>query len=208
VIHDIDNEGYHVPRGHPSLYQLYGNDYADAIVEGIPISYGKINDKPAKLWSVRQYQKLLPKFDHLPEENQRMWLYTTVFPSTVIGLYPDAIEIYMTIPNSAGTTDFIGASYALPDDRRETKIARYLTKRINMATDAEDESFVSWIQEGFKSSVFPEPKLSSLENGVRHLHKQIQAKIPVGNLKDQPNLGQVQAINQQMLHKSNESAEK
>ena len=34
VIHDIDNEGYHVPIGHPSLQQLYGLSYEDRIEEG------------------------------------------------------------------------------------------------------------------------------------------------------------------------------
>jgi len=28
-IRDVDNEGYHVPRAHPSLNDLYGNKYYD-----------------------------------------------------------------------------------------------------------------------------------------------------------------------------------
>ena len=71
MIHDIDNEGYHVPIGHPSLQQLYGQNYQDRIEHGISVSYGYINEKPGKLWSVRNYQKILPEFEHLPAGNQK-----------------------------------------------------------------------------------------------------------------------------------------
>ncbi|MEM7378388.1 MAG: aromatic ring-hydroxylating dioxygenase subunit alpha, partial [Pseudomonadota bacterium] len=83
VIHDIDNEGYHVPMGHPSLQQLYGQSYEDRIEHGLPISDATINDKPAKLWSVRHYQSLLPEFDHLPPHRQKSWWYVGLFPNAV-----------------------------------------------------------------------------------------------------------------------------
>ncbi|MBX2884244.1 MAG: aromatic ring-hydroxylating dioxygenase subunit alpha [Granulosicoccus sp.] len=60
VIHDIDNEGYHVPVGHPSLQQLYGKTYKDSFVEGISVSTAEINSRKAKNWSVARYQTLLP----------------------------------------------------------------------------------------------------------------------------------------------------
>ena len=200
IIHDIDNEGYHVPIGHPSLQQLYGQGYEDKIEHDIPVSYGYINDKPGKLWSVRNYQKILPEFEHLPAENQRLWLYTGIFPSMVIGFYPDMIEFYMSIPTSPTTSNYIGGAYALPDNRREVKLSRYLTGRINQSTEREDESFVSWIQEGIQSSVFPKLQLSSLEHGVKHLHNQIQQRIPVARLSKKPAAGTVAAINESMIN--------
>ena len=42
VIHDIDNEGYHVPIGHPGLQSLYGNDYKDLLMDDVPVSIGNI----------------------------------------------------------------------------------------------------------------------------------------------------------------------
>jgi len=200
IIHDIDNEGYHVPIGHPALQQLYGNQYEDLIDNDIPISYGVINDKPGKLWSVKHYQKILPKFDHLPEENQRLWLCRGIFPSMVIGFYPDMIEFYMSIPLSPDSSIYRGGSYALPDSRREVKLSRYLTQRINESTESEDESFVRWIQKGIRSSAFPAPKLSSLEHGVKHLHNKIQKQIPVANLAHEPATGMVAEINQTLCN--------
>ena len=199
IIHDIDNEGYHVPIGHPSLQQLYGQNYKDEIEHDIPVSYGYINEKPGKLWSVRHYQKMLPEFDHLPEENQRLWLYTGIFPSMVIGFYPDMIEYYMSIPVSPQRTEYMGAAYALPDSRREVKLSRYLTQRINQSTDQEDESFMRWIQKGIKSSAFPKLQLSTLEHGVKHLHQNIQKRIPVGRLVEEPGAEIVVELNQAMM---------
>ncbi|MBT5624092.1 MAG: Rieske 2Fe-2S domain-containing protein, partial [Proteobacteria bacterium] len=152
IIHDIDNEGYHVPTGHPALQQLYGKTYEDSEMGGVLVAQGQINDNPGRIWSVRQYQKLLPQFDHLPDHNQRAWLYFNIFPSMVIGLYPESIEFYMTLPNTVDSTWYLGASYGVPDDRREVKVARYLSARINKLTEKEDASFMRWMQLGMNSS--------------------------------------------------------
>ncbi|MEM7195791.1 MAG: SRPBCC family protein [Pseudomonadota bacterium] len=198
VIHDIDNEGYHVPVGHPSLQQLYGKDYIDEFVDGIPHSHGKLNDSASETWSVRNYLSLLPRFEHLPEDCQRTWQYIGIFPSMVLGLYPDSVEFYMTIPKSIDTTWYIGGTYHFPDDRREARAARYLTQRINRQTDEEDEDFVRWMQDGLQSSALPEQKLSSIESGVRQFHHAIQKIIPVTSLRNPPKAGEVRDINEQL----------
>ena len=198
IIHDIDNEGYHVPTGHPALQQLYGKTYEDSEMGGVLVAQGQINDNPGRIWSVRQYQKLLPQFDHLPDHNQRAWLYFNIFPSMVIGLYPESIEFYMTLPNTVDSTWYLGASYGVPDDRREVKVARYLSARINKLTEKEDASFMRWMQLGMNSSAFPKPKLSSKEENVRRFHKRIQSELPVAQLANEPKSGDVQNINHRM----------
>ena len=195
VIHDIDNEGYHVPVGHPSLQQLYGQSYVDRIEHGLPISDATINDKPARLWSVRQYQRVLPDFPHLPDHRQRSWWYIGLFPNAVIALYPEMVEFYMTIPVSVKQTRYLGQQFGLADDRRETKVARYLNMRINGITEQEDESFVRDMQEGMRSSVFPEPHFSSTELGVKYFHQRIQAQFPIAQLRDEPNPGTMRKLN-------------
>lgn len=198
VVHDIDNEGYHVPVGHPQLQELYGKHYSDHVIEGHPVSTARLNDKPGKSWSVRNYQQLLPQFDHLPEENQRLWFYISIFPNMVLGLYPDSIEYYMTIPVSTQKTILKGASYALPDSRRGMDAVRYLNRRINRITGDEDVSFVMRMHEGMKSSAFPEPELSSLESGVREFHHRIQAVLPVTRLKQSPGAEKMLEVNNAM----------
>ncbi|NKB62915.1 MAG: Rieske 2Fe-2S domain-containing protein [Gammaproteobacteria bacterium] len=199
VIHDIDNEGYHVPMGHPALQQLYGMHYEDGMVEDIAVSKAYLNEKPGKIWSVRNYQNLLPHFDHLPEENQKLWLYIGISPNMVLGLYPDSIEFYMTLPISTKETVYRGAAYALPDPRKGMDAIRYLNRRINTSTEKEDESFVNWMQEGLRSSVFEQRNLSTLESGVKHFHQYIMQQIPVGRLKHHPGNGNVTTTNHDML---------
>lgn len=198
VIHDIDNEGYHVPVGHPSLQQLYGQSYSDRIEHGLPISDAVINEKPATLWSVRHYQTLLPQFDHLPAHRQKSWWYIGLFPNAVIGLYPEMVEYYMTIPLSVNETRYRGQQFGLSDSRRETAASRYLSTRINGITEEEDESFVRDMQEGMRSSVFPEPTLSSVEAGVQYFHQKIQSQLPVARLCSEPAPGTLRQVNAQM----------
>ena len=198
IIHDIDNEGYHVPVGHPSLQQLYGKSYIDKIEHGIPISDATINEKPAQLWSVKNYQRLLPAFEHLPPHRQKSWWYVGLFPNAVIALYPDMIEYYMTLPVTVDSTRYIGRVYALPTSDRATKACRYLNLRINSITEQEDESFVVDMQQGLRSSVFPEPALSSTEHGVKHFHQKIQQHFPVATLRSEPAPSTVASINVSM----------
>lgn len=195
IIHDIDNEGYHVPVGHPALQQLYGPTYRDDCIGDIPVSSARINERLGRFWSVRNYQKLLPGFDHLPEENQKLWLYLGIFPNMVIGLYPDSIEFYMTLPITPDSTWFLGRAFALPDDRREVHAVRYLNRRINYFTDREDEQFVRAMQDGLRSSAFPEQTLSDKEQGVRNFHKAVQKVLPVARLADEPGPGRVTGCN-------------
>ena len=198
AIHDIDNEGYHVPLGHPALQQLYGKNYRDDSIGGVPVAYAYLNEQPGKLWSVRHYQKLLPAFAHLPRDHQRLWFYISLFPSMVLAIYPDSMEFYMSIPVAAGSTRRIGGAYALPDERREVRAARYLSARINRVTDREDDEFVRRLQHGMKSSAFPEPRLSSLEHGVREFHRAIQQVLPVAALAHAPRAGTLTRVNEEM----------
>ena len=101
----------------------------------------------------------------------------------------------MTLPESPTQTRYCSAAYGLPDNRRATRLTRYLNERINMRTEAEDESFVSWLQEGLNSSAFPEIKLSAIESGVRDFHKRIQGILPMANLKHAPPAGEIAETN-------------
>ncbi|HAO57800.1 MAG TPA: ring-hydroxylating oxygenase subunit alpha, partial [Alphaproteobacteria bacterium] len=88
---DVDNEGYHVPKAHPSLQDLYGKDYVDEpYVDGASLSIGKLNDKPRQFWSVREYRKLVSRLTHLPAPQNDSWIYIGIFPNSVIALYPDS----------------------------------------------------------------------------------------------------------------------
>ncbi len=199
-IHDIDNEGYHVPIGHPALHELYGETYKDTIENEIMVARGTISDRIARSWSVRHYQKLLPAFDHLPAQRQRIWFYFNFYPNLIFGFYPDMMEIYMTIPESIDTTRYISRTYALPDKRPETRASRYLNVRINTETADEDDAFVAALQKGMLSTAWQPPRLSTLEEGVRFFHHRIQRDLPVGQLEKPPFETEIPNINNKLLN--------
>ena len=204
IYHDIDNEGYHVPIGHPTLQQLYGLSYVDSYVKDIPVSKGRFNERVGNLWSVNHYRKLMPKFEHLPDDRQDLWLYIGFFPNLVLALYPEMVEIYMSIPCTPTRTEVIGKCYALPDERRGIEALRYLNRRINMITAGEDYFYMNAMQEGLKSSVFPKWTLSeTAETGIRAYHHAIQARLPVAKLENKPRPGTIAKLNDQLA--ANES---
>ncbi len=199
IYHDIDNEGYHVPIGHPTLHQLYGQSYTDSYVREIPISKGYFNQRIGNLWSVKNYRNLMPTFEHLSKDRHDLWLYIGVFPNLVLALYPEMMEIYMSMPVSLTQTNVIGKCYALPDNRRGIEALRYLNRRINMKTAAEDYFYMNSMQSGLNSSVFPQWTLSqTAETGIRAYHHAIQARLPVAKLKAKPQRGKIAEINDEL----------
>jgi len=206
AVRDVDNEGYHVPMAHPSLQDLYGQRYVDDPHNlGVSRSFAPFNEGAARLWSVRNYRKTLPPAEHLPAQNRRAWLYIGMFPNLVLTLYPDQIGFYQEFPVDTGRTMQRSAYYALPDDRREMRLARYLAGRIDRVTTREDTQLIIWSWESMQSSGFSGMILSDLEAGVRAYHDQLRRLIPVVNLEDEPALGSVAQINGSLVAARNVS---
>ena len=197
---DIDAEGYHVPVAHPALQQLYGHSYYDEVSDDdVGRSFGTFRDvEDTRLWSVRNYLKLLPEATQLPESHRRAWLYYGVFPSTSLELTPDSFSFYQVLPLSSGRSRMRGRSYALPDDRREMRAARYLHGRINEQTGREDFHLMALFSEGMRSSAFEGLLLSDLEYGVRANHDRLRKLMPVLNLETAPPHGQLAACNRDL----------
>ena len=195
IFHDVDNEGYHVPAAHPELQELYGRTYRDSEIEGIPFTTGVVDDYVAQHWSVARYKSLLPEFDHLPKENQRLWIYISVFPNLVFFFYPEKAGFYMSLPLDVNRTLIIDREFALPDQRRETRAARYLSRRIDEITGEQDRNLVQWMHEAVRSSVYPRNNLSQLEQGVARFHEDLKRRIPVMAFETPPSPGLLAATN-------------
>jgi phenylpropionate dioxygenase-like ring-hydroxylating dioxygenase large terminal subunit len=201
-VRDVDNEGYHVPMAHPSLQDLYGGQYEDRNLKfGVARSEGILNEGAGKLWSVRAYKKILPHVDYLPEKLQRTWVYYGIYPSTVFMLYPDSVGFYQEFPLAPDKTLQRFAYYARPDKRREMKLARYLSSRIDRETGREDAQLIVWSCEATKSSAYTDIILSDAEHGVRAYHDYLRTLIPVVNLQHAPAPGTLAITNQKMHSK-------
>ena len=200
-VRDVDNEGYHVPMAHPGLYDLFGQNYYDEpIAGGLSRSVGSFNSGDGRLWSVRNYKKLLHAKDSLDDTHQKCWLYIGVFPNLVFGLYPDSVIFYQEYPVENGKTIQRGGNYKYAEENREMKVSRYLSMRIDRLTSKEDEQLIKWSWEAAFSSAYDGVLLSDLEYGVKAYHDTLREYFPVLS-GSEPERGRLLQANERLLAK-------
>ena len=204
---DIDNEGYHVPIGHPELFDLVGATYTDQPLEGgLSRSFGAINQRKHRLERNRDYVAALPSESYLPESHQQLWIYWGLFPGFVLTLFPDQIEIYQIYPTGNQQSVMAGVTYALADDRAEMQQARELNRDINMDVGDEDIQLIEWAAAGMRSSAFDGVMLSDLELGVGSFQNQLREILPVVTLDQAPAAGSLKEVNEQLRSQANVAA--
>jgi len=204
---DIDNEGYHVPIGHPELFDLVGATYADQPLEGgLSRAYGVINQRKHRLQRNRDYVATLPEESYLPASHQQLWIYWGLFPGFVLTLFPDQIEIYQIYPTGNQQSVMAGVTYALPDDRAEMQQARELNRDINMDVGAEDIQLIEWAAAGMRSSAFDGVILSDLELGVASFQNQLREILPVVTLDQAPEVGSLKEVNERLRSQADVAA--
>lgn len=198
-VRDVDNEGYHVAMAHPALQDLYGMSYYDEpFVQGLCRSYATYNPHAGRRWSVRNYVRLAPSADHLPEPLRKAWVYHGLFPNAVIAATPELVQFYQEFPLSTGQTLLRGAIYRRPDEDRRTRLARYLAARIDRDTQTEDVQLTIWSNEAMTAKGFAGFYLSDLEYGVRTHHDHLRAVLPVLQLDRAPDEREMAAVNDAM----------
>ncbi len=197
----MDNylEDYHFVTGHPGLSALMERDYdREVLPTGTARLSHRMKDDPQRFWSVREYRKLVPAYDHLPEEQRRRWTYITLFPSVHLDILPDKMDFFQMLPTGPGQCVLRGRTYALPDDRRETRAARYLSFRINVQVQDEDNWLTHSVQGGLRSSAYDVGLLSDKEVAVKGFQDWIRAQLPVARLKAAPLAGTVARHNREL----------
>lgn len=183
-------EGYHIPPAHPGLQRLFGSHYRfETAPLGASHAGGPLRDASAtSSWSERHYLNLLPKVDHLAPEQQRGWFYYATFPNLAFDIYPDQIDYFQILPVAPGRAVSRSRAFALTDDRRAMRAARYLNQRINRDVGREDVMLVEGVQAGLASSGYGRGILSGKESRVRQFQDLIRAAIPLAD-SPAPSLG-------------------
>jgi phenylpropionate dioxygenase-like ring-hydroxylating dioxygenase large terminal subunit len=82
------------------------------------------------------------------------------------------------IPVSPTETLIREIAYAIPDDRREMRAARYLNWRINRQVNAEDTVLVERMQAGMVSESFTVGPLSEKEVALRNFCRRMRTMVP------------------------------
>jgi phenylpropionate dioxygenase-like ring-hydroxylating dioxygenase large terminal subunit/AcrR family transcriptional regulator len=197
----MDNylEDYHFNIGHPGLSALMERDYdREVATSGASRLSHRMKENPQRSWSVRHYEKLLPAFGHLPEELRRRWTYVTLFPNVSFDVFADKMDFFQMVPVAPGECLLRGRTYALPDERRETRAARYLSHRINWRVQDEDNELTLSVQGGLRSSAYEVGLLSDKEVVVKGFQDWIRDKLPVGKLHTAPPAGTVARRNRDL----------
>ncbi|HET9398638.1 MAG TPA: aromatic ring-hydroxylating dioxygenase subunit alpha [Sphingomicrobium sp.] len=195
TIADNYSDHLHIPVGHPGLTRLFGRNYRIEAKEWVDRMEGELVDKPSANPSERAYQKYLPEADHLPPSHRRKWLYYKLFPCVAFDIYPDQVDFMQWLPVSATQSVIREISYALPDERREMKAARYLNWRINRRVNAEDTVLITRVQKGMESAAYEAGPLGTSEVCLRSFARKLRAMIPEARLAEPPPPGWSRSAN-------------
>ena len=186
TIADNYSDGLHIPVGHPGLTRLFGRNYRVEAKEHVDRMEGDLIEKESAHPAERTYQKYLPRVAHLPDSHQRKWLYYKLFPNVAFDIYPDQVDFMQFLPVSATETVIREISYAIPDDRREMKIARHLNWRINRQVNAEDTELITRVQLGMHSPTYKAGPLGTSEVCLRSFAQKLRKLIPEARLDSPP----------------------
>ncbi len=175
---DNYSDALHIPIAHPGLTRLFGRGYGIEAEAHVDRMWGDLVERPSANLSERAYQRFLPRVDHLPEDKQRHWLYFKLWPNVAFDIYPDQVDFMQFIPVSPTETLIREIAYALPDDRREMKAARYLNWRINRQVNAEDTTLIARVQAGMASASYEPGPLGESEVGLKSFARKLRSFIP------------------------------
>jgi phenylpropionate dioxygenase-like ring-hydroxylating dioxygenase large terminal subunit len=186
TIADNYSDGLHIPVGHPGLTRLFGRNYRISAHEHVDRMDGELGEQPSDNPSERAYQKFLPAVDHLPASHRRKWIYYKLFPNVAFDIYPDQVDFMQFLPVSATDTVIREISYALPDERREMRAARYLNWRINRRVNAEDTQLIARVQAGMQSASYVPGPLGTSEVCLRSFAQKLRRLIPEARMERPP----------------------
>jgi carnitine monooxygenase subunit len=186
-------DALHVRVAHPGLDSLVRDTYRLSVDRGVDKIFASVDVPGRAGLAVELYRRLLPPVDHLPAERQKMWTYYRLFPGLMFDVYPDQIDFMQFIPLSPTTCILRDGAYALPDDRREMRLARYLNIRINRDVNREDQGLIERVQDGMGSSSFSAGPLGRNEICLRNFAERIRAAIPLARERAHPGRERLEA---------------
>ena len=189
TIADNYSDHLHIPVGHPGLTRLFGRNYRIEAKDHVDRMEGDLVEKDSANPSERAYQKYLPEVEHLPPSHRRKWLYYKLFPNVAFDIYPDQVDFMQFLPVTSTETVIREISYALPDERREMKAARYLNWRINRRVNAEDTELITRVQLGMQSPTYQAGPLGTSEVCLRSFARKLRRLIPQARLEQPPAAG-------------------
>ena len=175
---DNYSDNLHIPVAHDGLTRIFGKSYEISAELWADRLKGDLVDRPSDNFWERFYQTHLPHAPHLPEVAQRRWLYYKLWPNMAFDIYADQIDFMQWMPTGPTTCSLREMTFALPDTRREMKLARYANNRINRVVNREDTWLIERVQEGMASKTYGTGPIGRSEVCLRSFARKIRTLIP------------------------------
>ncbi len=182
-------DALHIDVAHPGLKAMFGNTYGIEVKGDVHKMWGDLVPSGKDTASTRAYKEVLPEVDWLPEDKRRQWVYYRLWPNLALDIYPDQVDFMQFIPVSPTKTMIREIPYAVPDDRREMKAARYLNWRVNRQVNAEDAALIARVQQGMGSSSYTSGPFAEREILLIDSAERIRDAIPVARHETEPPAG-------------------
>ncbi len=186
---DNYSDNLHITVAHDGLTRLVGSSYRIENHGWADRLYGDVASGAKQNFWERFYTAHLPRVAHLPEAAQGRWLYYKLWPNMAFDIYADQIDFMQWLPTSPTTCSLREVSYALPDNRRAMKLARYANWRINRVVNAEDTWLIGGVQQGVASRSFSAGPIATSEVCLRSFARKIRSLIPEARLPVAPAQG-------------------
>lgn len=186
---DNYSDNLHIPVAHDGLSRIFANSYAIEAQRFVDKMSGRLVDKPSANFWERFYQAHLPRVPHLPEANQRLWLYYKLWPNMAFDIYADQVDFMQWLPVSPTTCVLREMGFALPDASRKMKLVRYANWRINRTVNAEDTWLIERVQQGMASHGYAAGPIGRSEVCLRSFARKIREAIPEARLHRAPARG-------------------
>ena len=175
---DNYSDNLHIPVAHDGLTRLVGKTYRIEAHGWADRLYGDVvADGRQNFWE-QFYRTHLPRVEHLSDAQHGRWLYYKLWPNMAFDIYADQIDFMQWLPTSPTTCTLREVAYALPDSRREMKLARYANWRINRVVNAEDTWLIGRVQQGMASRTYGNGPIGKSEVCLRSFARKIRAIIP------------------------------
>jgi phenylpropionate dioxygenase-like ring-hydroxylating dioxygenase large terminal subunit len=192
-------DALHVRVAHKGLDSLVGESYRMRVEsEWVHRLSGSVEELARADASVREYRRILPEIEYLPESYRRLWLYFLAWPNLTFNLYPDQVEFLQFLPLTPTQCLIRDAAYGTSNASKQMRMARELNLQINRQVGQEDNDLIERVQVGLGSSSFVNGILGRNEVCLRAYAAKMRAVLPVSRLDRPPARGTVAACNQRM----------
>lgn len=168
LIMENDRNADHIPCIHPEYNDLFGyRGFTEVLYpHGVWHAALPMKQRPVKLWTSRNYQKLLPRFEGIPEVLGNVWLNFNLFPNFSFFIHPEAVDVMQILPAGpdASIIRSMGLQHAASD--RQVEAARYLAGRLDEKVFGQEQVMLEDLQAMLNQGDFTAGPVSATEFGV------------------------------------------